>query len=52
MYGTQVPVEQLKLFTSSKETKFSVVPGGAHYLNATSPAEVDAALLEMVTKYS
>jgi len=52
VYGTQIPAEQLKLFTSSKEIRFSIIPGGAHYLNATNPTEVDAVLLELVTKYS
>ncbi|KAH8603129.1 putative alpha/beta hydrolase [Bisporella sp. PMI_857] len=51
VYGTQIPPEQIKLFTSSVETKYNVVEGGSHYLSATSPTEVDAALLELVTKY-
>ncbi|KAL1985025.1 hypothetical protein VTN96DRAFT_8478 [Rasamsonia emersonii] len=50
-YGLTYPPEQIKLFTSSKETKFITVQGGAHYLNATSPKEVADALLEMVSKY-
>lgn len=29
-----------------------MIEGGAHYLNATNPKEVDEALLEMVTKYN
>jgi microsomal epoxide hydrolase len=29
-----------------------MVEGGAHYLNATNPKEVNEALLEMVTKYN
>jgi microsomal epoxide hydrolase len=28
-----------------------MIEGGAHYLNATNPKEVNAALLEMVNKY-
>jgi len=51
-YGLIVPAEQIKLFTSSKETKLSIIQGGAHYLNATSPVEVGDALLELVTKYA
>lgn len=50
-YGQTVPAEQIKLFTSSKEAKLTMVQGGAHYLNATSPTEVDDALLEMVNEY-
>lgn len=48
VYGQEVPAEQIKLFTSSKETKLSIVQDGTHYLNASSPAVVNAALLEMV----
>ncbi|GLA77813.1 hypothetical protein AtubIFM55763_010004 [Aspergillus tubingensis] len=50
-FGKTVPVEQIRLFTSSKEAKLVMVEGGAHYLNATSPSEVNAALLELVNKY-
>jgi hypothetical protein len=38
-------------FTGSKDTKYTLVEGGAHYLNATNPKEINAALLEMVLKY-
>ncbi|KAJ5446234.1 hypothetical protein N7491_002316 [Penicillium cf. griseofulvum] len=51
-FGTIVPAEQIKRFTSSVEAKLVMIEGGAHYLNATNPKEVDEALLEMVTKYS
>ncbi|CAG8959716.1 hypothetical protein HYFRA_00001622 [Hymenoscyphus fraxineus] len=50
-YGTTVQHEQIKLFTSSQDAKVTMVEGGAHYLNATNPTEINAALLEMVTKY-
>lgn len=40
------------MFVASKESKFVVVQGGAHYLNATNPAEVNGALLELVGKYA
>ncbi|KKZ65866.1 microsomal epoxide hydrolase [[Emmonsia] crescens] len=50
-YGTTIPEEQIKLFAGSKETKFILVEGGAHYLNATNPTEVTEALVEMVSKY-
>jgi microsomal epoxide hydrolase len=29
-----------------------MIEGGAHYLNATNPKEVNVALLEMVKKYN
>jgi microsomal epoxide hydrolase len=46
-----VPAEHIKLFTSSKEARLTVIEGGNHYLNATNPKEVGAALLEMVNKH-
>lgn len=46
-----MPKEQIQLFTSSAEAKLTFIEGG-HYLNATSPKEVEDALLEMVGKYS
>lgn len=51
VFGTQVPVEQIKLFTSSKEATLTMAEGGNHYLNATNPKEVASALLELVNKH-
>lgn len=51
-YGCQVQHEQIELFTGSKEKRLSIVEGGAHYLNATNPKEVNEAVLEMVRKYA
>lgn len=51
-FGTTIPAEQIKLFTSAKEATLSLVEGGGHYLNATNAKEVDAALVMMVNKYS
>lgn len=51
-FGTGVQSEQLELFTGSKEKKLTIVPGGAHYLNATNPQEVNDALLEMIKRYA
>ncbi|KAJ4398714.1 hypothetical protein N0V91_009991 [Didymella pomorum] len=51
-YGCQVQLEQIELFTASKKKKLTIVEGGAHYLNATNPKEVNEAVLEMVTKHS
>ncbi|KAL2173739.1 Alpha/Beta hydrolase protein [Thermothelomyces heterothallicus CBS 202.75] len=50
-FGTTVPAEQIKLFTSSKEATLTIIPGGNHYLNATNPKEVSEALLKLVNKY-
>lgn len=33
------------------QAKLVLVQEGAHYLNATNPREVNAAVLEMVQKY-
>lgn len=51
-FGQTVPTEQIKLFTSSKDAKLTFVEGGAHYLNATNPKEVNEALLKMVDEHA
>lgn len=51
-YGCTVQHEQIKLFNRSKEAKLKIVEGGAHYLNATNPKEINAAISEMVKKYA
>ncbi|PKX99844.1 putative alpha/beta hydrolase [Aspergillus campestris IBT 28561] len=51
-FGTTVPVEQIRLLSGSVEASLRMVEGGAHYLNATNPAEVNQAVLEMVRKYA
>lgn len=50
-FGSEIPAEQIKLFTSSTEATLTMVEDGGHYLNATNPKEVNAALLQMVGKY-
>ncbi|KAK2801854.1 hypothetical protein FQN50_007599 [Emmonsiellopsis sp. PD_5] len=50
-FGITAPGEQIKLFTGSKEAKLVMVEGGAHYLNATNPTEVNDALVDLVNKY-
>ncbi|KAG5927995.1 hypothetical protein E4U42_001472 [Claviceps africana] len=52
VFGTEVPKEHIKLFTASPEATLTVVEGGGHYLNATSPKEVNEALLGMIKKYA
>ncbi len=51
VYGNQIQAEQIKLFTSSKDATLTMLEGGNHYLSATNPTEVAAALLELVIKY-
>ncbi|KAF7370774.1 putative Alpha/beta hydrolase [Mycena sanguinolenta] len=50
VYGTQVPAEQIKLFTASSHAELSFVEGGAHYLSASNPKEVNEALFRLVTR--
>lgn len=47
-YGTTVPAEQIKLFTSAPRADLTLIPDGSHYLNATNPMEVTEAILKMV----
>ncbi|KAK7743878.1 hypothetical protein SLS53_003899 [Cytospora paraplurivora] len=47
-YGTTIPTEQIKLFTSAPKAELTFVPDGGHYLNATNPVEVADAILKMV----
>lgn len=51
-YGTTVPAEQIKLFTSAPKAELTFVPDGGHYLNATNPVEVAHAILKMVAHES
>jgi pimeloyl-ACP methyl ester carboxylesterase len=52
VFGVKIPAEHIKLFTSSPEATLTLVEGGGHYLNATSPKEVEEAILKMVRKYA
>jgi hypothetical protein len=50
VFPTPVAEEHIKLFTSSVEAKLTLVKGGSHYLNVTSPNEVEEAVLDMIKK--
>lgn len=52
VFGVKIPAEHIKLFTSSPEATLTFVEGGGHYLNATSPKQVEEAILKMVRKYA
>ncbi|KAK7744399.1 hypothetical protein SLS62_010189 [Diatrype stigma] len=52
VYNSIIPKEHIKLFTSSKEAKIDFLEGGAHFLSASHPTEVEAAVLDMVKKYA
>lgn len=48
MFGTQLPAEHVKMFTSAPEATFTRVSGGGHCLNATNPKEINLAMLKML----
>ncbi|KAK0667694.1 putative Alpha/beta hydrolase [Cercophora samala] len=52
VFGSKLPAEHIKLFTNAPEATLTLVPEGGHFLNATSPREVQEAILRMVKKYS
>lgn len=47
----QLPQEEIKLFTNSVEARLEILDGGSHYLNASKPDEINAALIALVAKY-
>lgn len=52
VFGTTVPAEHIKLFTSSPEATLDFVEGGGHYLSATNPKEINEAVLKMIKTYA
>ncbi|KAL5906835.1 hypothetical protein ACKVV1_011238 [Pyricularia oryzae] len=52
VFGVELCAEHLRLFANAAERDLVLVEGGGHYLNATSPDEVEAAVLRMVAKYA
>ncbi|KAK4064830.1 uncharacterized protein Triagg1_8829 [Trichoderma aggressivum f. europaeum] len=51
VYGIDAPKDHIKAFSGSVETDLSFTEGG-HFLNVTSPQDVDAKLLQLINKYS
>lgn len=51
VYTPKFAAEEIELFTGSKDKKLEMVEGGTHYLNASSPKEVEKAMMEMAKKY-
>ena len=43
---------EIKLFVNSPDVSLVPIEGGAHFLGATHPREVDAEIVKFVTKYS
>ncbi|OTB18053.1 hypothetical protein K445DRAFT_315814 [Daldinia sp. EC12] len=50
VYSPVVAEEHSKLFTGSSDVQFNVLEGGAHFLVATNPKEVEEAILAMTSK--
>lgn len=44
--------QEIKLFTNAKSAELITVDGGAHFLSASHPKEVDDALISFVGKYA
>ncbi|KAL1849988.1 hypothetical protein Plec18167_008311 [Paecilomyces lecythidis] len=52
VYSVANAQQEIKLFKNSPDAQLVVVEGGAHFLSASHPKEVDNALISFVTKYS
>ncbi|KAJ6439735.1 hydrolase [Purpureocillium lavendulum] len=52
VFGRPAAEDHIKLFTNAPEATLEFVEGGGHYLNATSPKEVNAAITKMLQKYA
>jgi pimeloyl-ACP methyl ester carboxylesterase len=48
VYSVKHAEKEMELLNHLKVTKFVVVEGGAHYLSATNPKEVDEAVLRFI----
>jgi hypothetical protein len=46
-----LPKDEIKLFTASVDAKLDIIDGGAHYLSASNPKEVDEKLIAFIKKY-
>jgi len=52
VYSVANAEREIKLFVNSPDARLVTVPGGAHFLSASHPKDVDQALIEFVKKYS
>ncbi|KAI9877990.1 MAG: hypothetical protein M1830_002222 [Pleopsidium flavum] len=50
-FDVRLPKEEIKMFVNAADAKLHIVEGGAHYLSATHPKEVNQALIDFVTKF-
>jgi pimeloyl-ACP methyl ester carboxylesterase len=51
VYSVANAQHEIKMFVNSPDAKLVPVDGGAHFLSASHPKEVDAALIEFVGRY-
>ncbi|GAA1618779.1 alpha/beta hydrolase [Kribbella sancticallisti] len=52
VYSVANAEEEIKLFTRSCEARLQVIEGGHHFLSASKPIEVDAAVAEFVGRWT
>ena len=52
VYSVANAEQEIKLFTNAKQAELITVDGGAHFLSASHPKEVDNALIEFVGKWA
>lgn len=52
VYSVANAEQEIQMFVNSPSTQLVTVPGGAHFLSASHPKEVDEALIEFVGKYA
>jgi hypothetical protein len=50
-FNIELPKDEIKLFTASVDAKLDIIDGGAHYLSASNPKEVDEKLIAFIKKY-
>lgn len=51
VYSVANAEEEIKLFTNAPSAELVLVEGGAHFLSASHPKEVDNALIAFVGKH-
>lgn len=52
VYSVANAEQEIKLFTNAESADLVTVDGGAHFLSASHPQEVDDALISFVGKYA
>ena len=52
VYSVANAKEEIKMFVNAKQADLVVVDGGAHFLSASHPKDVDNALIDFVGKWA